>query len=136
MNCKRCAQFPLFFVVCVLLIVFFLHLDGLCATSAPARTNAFEAYISDDNPFIYMYGSLVNGAMVGKDANLTFQPAYTFGLHTEQVLICGDSLPEDGIASHTPIVMTYERVSHRANHDIGCHKLVAVDVFNEEKKLK
>jgi len=110
------------------------------ATAAHCRTanqqNSFGAVISDDNPNIYMFGSVVGGAVVqcgkGYCTNVTFNPHLTSTLHTESVLFCGDAADTfNGLRG--PLVVTYRRQASRQINGIGCHNLETVYAIQETR---
>lgn len=141
-DCGKSRPSPAFLipVAIVFALLFTFVGTGHCtATSAPVRSNAFEAVIFDDNPNIYMYGTVVGGDPVGErnDINVVFQPAHTSLLHTERVLFCRETFNEDK-PGHTmpldfPVVVTYERVAHRATEGVGCHNIVSIDLVGKVK---
>jgi hypothetical protein len=115
-------------VTFLLLVGFSIAAHG--STSAPKHDNSFGAVISNDNPYTYMYGSLVSGAYVGTDKNIglniRFQPAHTFAMFTQELLFCGDVASEFK-DMRGPLVVTYRTRALRTIEGIGCHTLVSVD---------
>lgn len=89
-----------------------------------------------ENPYSYLYGSVVSKGVIrggkGQDAtNVTFQPRYASDLATESVLFCGNRL--DMFEDAGPIVVTYERVAHKAVENVACFDLVSVDHVNSPR---
>lgn len=92
--------------------------------------NSYGAVIYQDNPYTYMYGSIVTGNYVEYKpklgTNIRFQPYHTFSLFTSEVLFCGDQGPAFNSMTG-PIVVTYETRAHETVGGIGCHALIGVN---------
>ena len=88
----------------------------------------------DVNPYIYEAGEIVDYAIVEKGEGLSIRvkPLATYMLFDDNLLLCG--VPADKINGHeNPMVLVYERVSHKLVAGIGCHELVEVRSIKTEK---
>ena len=109
------------------------------ATSAPRHDNGLGVVIEYENPYIYNFGAIVDGAVIvdpktdRRATNLRFQPFATFELYTEQILLCGNRA-EDLRNAAGPIVLTYKRVSHELIDGVACHELEAVTKVTPPKE--
>lgn len=127
----REAKYALFYLLMTAAIFVILAATGHCATSAPRHDNSLGAVIVYENPYIYNFGAIVDGAVIvdsktdKRATNLRFQPFATFELYTEQILLCGNRA-EDLRNATGPIVLTYKRVSHEMIEGVACHELEAV----------
>lgn len=116
-----------------MLIVMAFTTMAHCRTTI--RQNGLGALIVDDNPYVYMFGSVVDGTVFrcGKDTtctNVAFNPHLTSTLHIESVLFCGDvSSAFRGLRG--PLVITYRRQASRQANGIGCHDLETVYAVQE-----
>jgi len=123
-------------IVILLLAMLCCPCFARATASKPRRPNAFEAIISNDNPYTYLYGAAVSGEYVGKSdnfgLNIRFQPVHTFALFTQDVLFCGDVAGEFN-GKRGPIVVTYGTRSPRTIDGVGCHTLVSVDEVKEKE---
>lgn len=124
----------------VILAVFFLFmviwamLSGHAATTSKHHTNGLGVVQYQTNPLTYLEGSITNVAMVGDGVNLRIQPRSTYGLFTQELLLCNVEHVVDVFHGKGGlVVMTYETVSHRTIEGVGCHNLVAVDMIVPER---
>jgi hypothetical protein len=101
------------------------------------RQNVLSAVSPDQNPYNYIYGSVVKGNLIRDDKgryaiNVTFQPRYASELFTENVLFCGNRADVfNGIEG--PVVVTYKRVPHQLVQGVPCFDLVTVDQIDAKK---
>lgn len=100
------------------------------APAATRNTNGLGVVISQDNIFTYNMGLPISGGLVGDEHNvytsIQFAPAYAPAVNTESLLFCGDVSDDLNKHSGKVVVLTYEKVSHRAFQGIGCHELLSV----------
>jgi hypothetical protein len=111
-------------VFAVMWIVLFLSVFGHCTTSHPNSLGSTSYTI---NPNIYVaVDNVIEVTDVDGNLNLRIHPVGTFMLYDENVLLCGQ--PFDRFAGFDyPMMITYERVAHRAVEGVGCHELRSVD---------
>jgi hypothetical protein len=126
-----CGEFLL--VLAIILGMYAISAHG--ATTSSAKKNSFGAVISYDNPNTYIMGIPIHGAYVTSGArlatNVRFQPSYTFGMLTQEVLFCGDHGSDFNIRG--PLVVTYRTRAHEALDGIGCHDLISVDRVKDKR---
>lgn len=102
----------------------------VAATAEPSakqnRPNSLGVEQVYDNPNIYLFGIIVDGALIDGHSytNLRFQPYNTMSLYNETVLFCGD-LSEDINNKKGPLIVTYKRVAHRMFKGVPCHEFVS-----------
>lgn len=109
-----------------------LMLVGLTGFShgaiATKRGNSLGVVTYQTNPFTYLEGVVTDVAIVDNAVNLRFQPRGTYGLFTQEVLLCDTkSVIEKFHGKGNVVVVTYETRAHRTVQGIGCHDLAVVD---------
>lgn len=101
------------------------------AVPGKKHQNSLGADIPYSNPYVYLMGSIADGAILqdeqGREfTNVRFHPYRTFALYDESVLFCGNVAAmfkgKDGA-----IVVTYRRTASRSLQGVGCHNLESVD---------
>ncbi len=119
----------------ICLFVFLAFLTSHAATvSTQKHDNSLGVVMYDKNPNIYEAGEILDYTIIGKNEalNLRVQPLATYALYSDEILFCG--VPADKLDGHeNPMVLIYERVSHRMIDGIGCHELVSVKDIKGEK---
>jgi hypothetical protein len=101
------------------------------STASPRHDNSLGVVIPYDNPYIYNFGAIVDGAIIvdpksnKRGTNIRFQPFATFELYTENILFCGNRA-DDFRTATGPIVLTYKRVAHEMIDGVACHELEAI----------
>ena len=105
-----------------------------CETTKPRHDNAFGAIIAYENPYIYNFGAIIDGALIdhGRATSIRFQPYGTFELYNENILFCGNQARPLRTATG-PIVLTYKRVAHETVDGIGCHELESIDHIQDRE---
>ena len=111
----------------VLAILFLIAVPAHCKTSERSHDNSLGVNIPYENPYIYNFGGIVDGAVVEDRLNneatsIRFQPFGTFELYTEELLFCGN-LADTFRGMSGPVVLTYRRVAHETVGGIACHEL-------------
>lgn len=118
-------------ILLVLAAVFPVH-----GATTIKHNNSLGAVQYQNNPNTYKVGHIVSGANVDGNLNVRLQPLATYGLFTEEILLCGmpiDKFPENGAA---PVVLTYRTQASRLVQGVGCHALVRVDEMKMEALTK
>jgi hypothetical protein len=126
-------------VILLLIAVFFIVSSGHCSTKSKKDNSTCwfpEGCVAQytTNPYTYKVGALIGGEIIGSNegAVVRIQPLATYGLFTEDILLCG--VPADKFAGKSnPLVLTYKTKASRLVQGIGCHELVRVDQLQEEK---
>jgi hypothetical protein len=96
--------------------------------------NSIGAVPYQENPYMYTAGAVVSGKVLDNDSAtiLRIQPAYTYALYDESLVLCGDQ--SDRLNGKSDfMVLTYERISHRLVDGIGCHNLVGVNEIKTKR---
>lgn len=113
----------------VLLIVLGMALSAHAGIPTKRHENSLGVLQYFQNPNTYVMGALKDGQILHYGnryaTSIRIQPSYTFGLYTEQLLLCGN-LSEQLDFEH-PVIITYKTVAHETISGIGCHELEAVD---------
>lgn len=107
-----------------------LALIGLarCMTTSGARSKELGTTSYTENPFTYAVGKVYAVGYVDDSITLRVQPLATYGLFTEDILICNrDRVIPMFQGKHNPLILTYKVRASRAVRGIGCHDLVRVD---------
>jgi len=125
-------------IVGTVLFLLAFSLAAHCSTSDRSQGNSLGVDIPYENPFIYIFGGIVDGAVV-EDANthkeattIRFQPFGTFELYTESLMFCGNRADAfHGMGG--PIVITYRRVAHEMVGGQACHELNSVNHVAADK---
>jgi hypothetical protein len=88
----------------------------------------------ETNPYTYLEGAVVDAARVGDGINLRIQPRGTYGLFTENVLLCDmNNVGRRFAGKGGLVVLTYETQARRMIEGVGCHELRSVDQIQEER---
>jgi hypothetical protein len=119
-----------------LITVAILVATGHCSISKP-HSNSIGSVMYQDNPFTYKAGAVIAVAYVGHDEGLVvrIQPIGTYGLFTEDVLLCTDQV--DMFLNKTnPMVLTYRTQASRTIEGVGCHELVDVSSLKPKESLE
>lgn len=98
------------------------------AATTSHKSNAVGFVQYETNPMTYKVGSVSVSGVPGNGIVFRLQPLGTFGLFTEDILICD----RDAIAplfenKHNPLVLTYKTQASRMIDGVGCHQLMRVD---------
>ena len=100
--------------------------EGHCAVG---RANSLGVEIMADNPNVYMFGSIVDGTVLGnvhkQATNIRFNPSHTPMLYSENILFCGNQA-EKFSDQPGPVIVIYRRAAPALYEGIACHQLVAV----------
>jgi hypothetical protein len=120
----------------VALLILGLVAVGRCSVSKRSE-NSLGIVQYDSNPLMYMAATIAHteDAVTNVDGNLNLRlkPIGTYMLYDESVLLCG--MPMDKFQGITePFVLTYERVSRRSVHGVGCHNLLRVDSLKTKER--
>ena len=122
-------KYAIYFWLVTLLSTFSLPANGDVAHHD--RRNALPASDYKQNPYSYVYGSIVERDIIRGDkgqygTNIAFQPRYASEVFIESVLFCGDRA--DMFRNvEGPVVVTYRRVAHKLVRNVPCFELVTVD---------
>lgn len=124
-----------FIFVGVLAALIMLLLVGLshCATTHTSH-NSLGTIAYTENPYNYIVASAKDGKVIaeGKATSLRLQPMYTYQLFDTSLLLCNDvSEKLNGITQ--PMVLTYERQTHRVVEGVACHELIGVNEIKPKK---
>jgi hypothetical protein len=134
-NKKKAAYWLGVIGIAALIVAFILAVSAMGnATTTSQHRNSLGVVMYTINPNIYEAGSIVNYAIIGKSEGLVIrvQPIATYALYTDEILLCG--VPADKIDGHqNPMVLIYERRSHKLVDGLGCHELVRVADIKAEK---
>jgi hypothetical protein len=116
-----------------LMLLCFLY-TGLAEAAILKHNNSLGVVQYETNPFTYKAGSVVTGFSVedGKGLVLRMQSLGTYGLFSEDVLLCGNPLVMLNNKTN-PVVLTFETVSHRSVNGVGCHELIKVNEIRQEE---
>ncbi len=117
-------------LLAILIIILFWASSGHCTTSGNNRPNSLgiEQYYTNPNEYLFAVpidGTLLHNEKDQRFTSIRFQPFNTMSLYDETVLFCGDVLG-DFTSKKGPLVITYDRIAHKALKGIGCHELDAV----------
>lgn len=107
-----------------MLIVQYAH----STTTSAHHGNSLGTVQYQDNPFTYKVGKVSAVGFVDDSVTLRIQPLATYGLFTEDILIC-DRINAAPLfeGKSNPLVLTYKTRDTRIVQGIGCHTLVRVD---------
>ena len=127
MNMLRAVKFEAALVCCIILGLFAVTTaEGHCAVG---RVNSLGVEIMADNPNVYIFGSIVDGTVLGNGhkqaTNIRFNPARTPMLYSENVLFCGNQA-EKFSNQPGPVIVIYRRAAPALYEGIACHQLIAV----------
>lgn len=124
----------------IALILFTLSvlLACLCEFSHGAvskrHDNSLGVVQYESNPYTYLEGNLVSGAVIDSGVNLRFQPRGTYNLFTQEILFCDvETVAQKFAGKSGLVVLTYETVAHRTIQGVGCHNLRSIDAIKEER---
>jgi hypothetical protein len=108
-----------------------------CAVSKK-HENSIGSVMYMDNPMTYKAGSVRNVAYVdgGSAIVVRVQPIGTYGLFTEEILLCGGNSIDKFLNMSNPMVLTYRTKASRIVEGIGCHELVSVDSIKPKGVLQ
>ncbi len=115
-----------------------LALIGLarCMTTSGARSKELGTMSYTENPFTYKVGKVYAVGYVDDSITLRVQPLATYGLFTEDILICDrDRILSMFQGKRNPLILTYKVRAARAVQGIGCHDLVRVDEMKDTLPL-
>ncbi len=134
---KEAAKGLLFAVAITVFVLIIAALPSHCATTSKNHNNSLGAVQYQHNPNTYLAGAIISVAYAGAHANygisVSVQPIGTYGLYTENLLLCyKDDLVERFVNKTNPMVLTYETKSHHTVEGIGCHELKSVLSIKEE----
>ena len=122
------------FGLAALITIVVLAASTLGHATTTQHRNSLGVPMYTVNPYIYEAGEIVDYAIVEKGEGLSIRvkPLATYMLFDDNLLLCG--VPADKINGHeNPMVLVYERVSHKLVAGIGCHELVEVRSIKAEK---
>ena len=129
---KHWTAVALLALAIVMFVLFAARFAG--ATTTSRRTNSLGFIPYTENPNLYLVGDIVDYAIIGKaDAlSMRVKPLATYILFDENILFCG--VPVEKFDGHdNPMVLVYERHSHRLVNGIACHELVMVRSMEGDK---
>lgn len=114
-------------------VVLLLLAGGHCSTT-PKKNNTTcwlpEGCVTQyqDNPYTYKVGAVSVSGYPDDAITLRIQPLATYGLFTEDVLICDRAkIGAMFEGKHNPIVLTYKTKASHLVQGVGCHELIRVD---------
>ena len=116
---------------------FSAHVDA--KETAKNRQNSLDVNEVYTNPNTYLFGAIVDGAIIRGDRDGEFytsirvQPYHTAALYDENVLFCGNVGDEFNGKSRV-VVLTYETRAHTLFKGIACHELTSVFEVQEPKQ--
>jgi hypothetical protein len=121
------------FILLVLMLMFwplFLH-----ATTTAKHDNSIGVVQYNTNPNLYVVGAVSEIFSIDDDKGIVvrIQPAGTYYLFTEDLLLCG--YPVDRfVGKANPVVLTYEVQAHKMIEGVGCHRLINVQEIKLPKE--
>ena len=130
-GCEPLPKYAIYFWLVTLLSTFSLPANGEVAVAHYNRRNGLPASDYVQNPYSYVYGSIVERDLIRGDkgqygTNIAFQPRYASEVFIERVLFCGDRA--DMFRNvQGPVVVTYRRLAHKMVRDVPCFELVTVE---------
>jgi hypothetical protein len=134
MAMKKYIGYALFilFVLALILWPLLLH-----ATTTAKHDNSIGVVQYTTNPNLYIVGAVSEILSIDNDKGIVvrIQPAGTYALFTEDLLLCG--YPVDKfVGKANPVVLTYEVQAHKMIEGIGCHRLINVQEIKLPKGFK
>ena len=117
-----------------LIVLALIGLARCTTTSAHSKELGTTSYT--ENPFTYAVGKVYAVGYVDDSITLRVQPLATYGLFTEDILIC-DWKNAAGLfqGKRNPLILTYKVRASRSVQGIGCHELVRVDEMRDTLPL-
>lgn len=120
------AKAILFSAAITVFVLIIAALPSHCSTTK-SHTNSLGTVQYQSNPMSYIAGAVVSASYVGSRDNygvdVRVQPIGTYGLYTEELLLCGSDAVELFMNKTNPMVLIYETKSHHAIEGVGCHEL-------------
>jgi hypothetical protein len=115
----------------IMFVLFAARFSGATTTS---KRNSLGVVTYTVNPYLYEAGAIVDFAVIGQNEALSMRvkPLATYILFDENLLFCG--VPVEKFDGHdNPMVLVYERQSHRLVNGIACHELIMVRGMEGDK---
>jgi hypothetical protein len=111
-----------------LILVFLFGACGARAATTTKHSNSLGFVQYDANPYTYKAGAVSVSGIIESSINFRLQPLGTFGLFTEDILLCD----KQHVAAlfegkHNPLLLTYKTRASRSIQGVGCHELLRVD---------
>ena len=126
--CQEIENRMIKYLVFVLIILAAFVASGRCAVSKKPNGNSLGVVQYQNNPLTYKEGNIVEAAYVSSDKAVVIriQPRGTYGLFTEDILLCSGAAAKLNGKSN-PLVISYQTQSHHLVEGVGCHELMYVD---------
>lgn len=135
-NKKESAKALLFSTLIIAFVLIIAALPSHCATTKK-QSNSLGAVQYQTNPNSYIAGAVLSASYVGGRDNyglaVRVQPIGTYGLYTENILLCGSDAIDLFMNKTNPMVLVYETKSHHTVEGVGCHVLKSALSIKTEK---